>query len=590
MDTTTSGSLIALKIELERIEALLQRALIAGAAALATPSFAGPLVADQAAATALPASTYTTARVVYTRAQEAIWEYIPGVAGTPGVPPLATDEVIPAAGGVLARTSYSSPKWRIGVNDIYIDPANPAASNENAGFDPALPLKTGYELHRRRGWDDSLPIVGPNLATSPDGYSNIHVQSDIVAPDSLPIKVTIAKNSQLRVNGNTPTVIRSAVLTNAVVAMNPAAPLGGTRLQIRDNTLANWTAFMVPNRRVRMIDGPAAGGTLQPQTNQAGGAVDCSPCQTTAGGFPTFSTVPTTVTPAVGNTYHVEQLTVCNFGEILVDQELNDAFGADTFFDINNVNLPAIGVIAQQSWTPTARNGVFINFYQCTVDRQMNFDGGITLCIACYFGAVAILLSSGVSGQANINGGGANGLISSGGPGSILQIVLNGNAKFESIIDFNFVSNSGIAAMTGAIRNAAFWNAIVLGGVNAGGHGLLLGGGSSGAPFFGFRGDLIFHGLVWGNSATASATGLYVAAGCDGLGAPQNITGPSGDLKLADRTTGWFFDAAAAVYNPAAGPLAFSWANLAAAQPGGFGGDAHNPVNDCHFVPLETSA
>lgn len=574
---------------IERLESLIKRVLAASAAGALT-SFAGPIVANQAAATALPASTYTTARQIYTLAQEAIWQYIPGVPGNVGTPPLSPDEVITAAGGVLARTSYSSPKWRIGVNDVYIDPANVNASNENTGFDPALPLKTGYELHRRRGWDDAKPIVGPNLATSPDGYSNIHVQSDIVSPDSLPIKVTIAKNSQLRVQGNTPTLIHAGTLTNAVVAMNPAAPVGGTRLQIRDNTLANWTAFMVPNRRVRMINGPAAGGTLQPQTNQAGGAVDCSACQTTAGGFPTFSTTPTTVTPAVGNTYNVEALTVCNLGEVDVDQELNDAFGADTFFDIDNVNLPAIGTIAQQSWTPKAPNGVFINFYQCTVDRQMNMDGGNTLCIACYFGAVAILLTSGISGQANLLGGGANGNILSGGAGSILQIVLDGNAKFEAIVDFNFVSNAGIAAIVGVIRNAAFWNALVLGGVNTGGHGLLLGGGSSGSPFFGMRGSLIFHGTVWGNSTTATARGLLVCSGCNGLGAPQNITGTAGDFKLADRTTGWFFDPAAAVYNPAAGPIAFSWANLAAAQAAGFGGDAHNPVNNCHFVPLETSA
>ena len=210
----------------ERIESLLSRALAlaaaASAAAAAANSFAGPVVANQLAASALPLSTFVTAKQVYTVAQEAIWEYIPGVAGAVGVPPLSPNEVIPAAGGVLARTNYSSPKWRIGVNDMFIDPANPAANDENDGFTALTPLKTGYELHRRRGWDASKPVVGPSLATSPDGYSNIHVQSDIVAPDSLPIKITIAKNATMRVQGGPSTILRTSTLTNAVTAMNPA--------------------------------------------------------------------------------------------------------------------------------------------------------------------------------------------------------------------------------------------------------------------------------------------------------------------------------------------------------------------------------
>lgn len=586
---------------IERLEKLVKR-LLAAASAGALTSFAGPIVANQAAATALPAGTYTTARQVYTLAQEAIWQYVPGVPGAVGVPPLTADEVITAAGGVLARTNYSSPKWRIGVNDVYIDPANGAASNENTGFDPALPLLTGYELHRRRGWDDSKPIVGPNFATSPDGYSNINIMSDVVSPDSLPIKVTIAANATMRVRGNTPTVIRSAVLTNAVVAQNPAVPLGGTRLQIRDNLLANWTAFMVPNRRVRMIDGPAAGGTLQPQTNQAGGAVDCSPCQTTAGGFPTFSTVPTEVTPAVGNTYHVEQLTVCNLGEIDITQELNPAFGADTFFDFVDINLPFIGtgLGGSQTWAPRSGAGVFLNFYQCTVDRSVDASFANLLLIACYAGAIAITISSSPSGnqQSVLVGGGMNGNVLSGGPGSIGQIVINGNSRFEVTVDFNFVANACISAITGGIRGAAFWNALILAGVNTAGHGLLVGGGGTG-PFFGMRGDLIFKSTVWGNTTSAAATGCLIAASCSGVGPPQNITGPGGDCKLANfsATVGnnTFWQAATGLDVGATGVAgvvsASSWAFITAAQGApGYGGSVHNRDQNASFVATETTA
>lgn len=165
------------KPRLERLETLIELLHPGGGP---PPSFSGPIVADQAAASALPASVYVNARLVWTIAQEAIWQFIPGVPGTVGVPPLAADEVIVAAGGVLARTEYSSPKWRVGVNDIFIDPANGAASNENDGFTALTPLKTGYELFRRWGWSASKPLVGCNFATSPDGFTNIHVRKSVV--------------------------------------------------------------------------------------------------------------------------------------------------------------------------------------------------------------------------------------------------------------------------------------------------------------------------------------------------------------------------------------------------------------------------
>lgn len=70
---------------------------------------------------------------------------------------------------------------------------------------------------------------------------------------------------------------------------------------------------------------------------------------------------------------------------------------------------------------------------------------------------------------------------------------------------------------------------------------------------------------------------VLLAGVLDGVGGftPQNPVFPS--------PSAWFFQAATATYQPAAGPLACSWANLAAAQPGGFGGAAHEPGNDAHI-------
>jgi hypothetical protein len=586
---------------LERIDALLAmaRAIAVGAASIASAGvgFDGPSVANQAAATALPLSTYATARFVYTRAQEAIWQYIPGVPGTVGVPALKADEVIAAAGGVLARTTYSSPKWRTDVNDVFIDPANPAASNENDGFTALTPLLTGYELHRRWGWDASRPIVGCNLATSPDGFTHVRVQSDLVSPDSLPIKITIAHDSLLQIESPllAANILRTAVLTNAVTPMNRAVPLGGTRLRIQDNTLANWTAFMAFNRRVRFLDGPAGpgpgtltGGTLQPQTNQAGGAVDCSACQTTSPSA--FSFTPTAVTPAVGNTYVVEQLVQVNLGEIDIAQELNPTFGGyNAIVYFLNINLPSIG---GQSWAPQSNGlglfaGVELIFFQCTIDRSIDGSAGNVVLNACYGSQGAF--STGGHQQQFIVGGGWNGGIA----GSGVQIAINGQGgSFETAIDFDAVFNLAfIVAITGPVRSFASWNAAVTGGLNAGGHGVMIGGGGP-STFFGMRGDAQCKGTIWGNSTTATATGLLVCASCNGIGAPQNITGPTSDFKLGNKILGWFFNDVTTAYAPVgAAGVPTTWAALTAAEgAAGFGGNAHELDSNSHFVAAETTA
>lgn len=583
---------------IERLESLLKRVL-AGAAA-ASLNFAGPVVANEAAAAAFPLTDVPGGVMqVFVLTHRSIWTKRNGVAGTQGVPPLFPHEVIATTAGpvgVLCRTTYSDPALRIGINDIFIDPANVNASDENSGLTALLPLKTGYELFRRWGWDASKPIVGCNLATSPDGFTNVHVMSDLVTPDSLPIKVTLAANSSMRVVAPllAANILRTAVLTNAVTAQNRAAPLGGTRLTVRDNTLATWAIAEAPNRRVRMLNGPAIGGTFQPQTDTVAtpGEVQCTPCQTTDEA--SFSTQPTTVTPAVGNTYVVEKLVVVNLGACDIAQELNPTFGGfEAFFNVVNCNLPNTG---QQFWTPLTASagvaGVFFNFYQCTYERNMDLSRCGAIFIACYGtnngpGGIVQIGSAGGSGyNPSFNGGGANML-----GGGVLAFFFN-SILVDVVFDGDFCVNRVVAmSSVGApVRNCASWNAVGGGGINAAGHGFQVGvGGGAASTFFGIRGITMFKGTVWGNQN--GGAGMQLGSSCQGVGPPQNITGVQGDFKLGNKLVGWWFNDATAAYNPIGGSVATTWANLTAAEgAAGFGGNAHELDSNSHFVAADTTA
>jgi hypothetical protein len=153
-----------LEARVQKLESMIMR--FGAAAAAAALSFAGPTVADQAAAAAIPASVLTTSPFVFTLSQDAIWQKIVGAPGAVGVPPLTAQEVIATTDGtgVLARTDYSSPRWRIGVNDIFIN--STTGNDQNDGLTVGTPIQTGRELFRRWGWGARVE-VGCNLATSP---------------------------------------------------------------------------------------------------------------------------------------------------------------------------------------------------------------------------------------------------------------------------------------------------------------------------------------------------------------------------------------------------------------------------------------
>lgn len=535
-----------------------------GAAPGTGGTFAGPIFATEALASAAP--NIVDGEQVFILSHRSIWTKRAGVAGTVGVPPLTAHEVIPSVGpvvGVLARTSYSDPALRVGVNDVFIDPANPAANDENPGT-AALPLKTGRELFRRWGWG-SPQEVGANLTTSPDGYVNVHVVSSVISPDSLPLVDMVASNGSWRVVAGTPTVLRTSTLTAAPTAMNRAAPLGGTRLRLTDAALASWAPFIAQNVRGRFTNGPAAGGTFQPQVNVGGGVVDCSGCQTT--NEPGFSTVPTTVTPVNGNTYVIEQLVTVNMNSFVVSQELNPGFGGfNAFISITNAFVPSAG--QQSEWMINIQNNAQVAFYQCTIARQIESRTGLIFWVACYWTeGMAMLLGS----QAQVQGGGAVRLAA-----SVSPFILWGTNLGR--IDNDFVSNGISLADLGAnaaFFNMAFWNC-VNDSFDPGGHGINVSG---------TKGS--FLGTAWGNGN--AGVGIHVTSGASGVGAAQNATGTAGDLGLGSHlgvgAGAQYFNVATGAYLPVAAGQDLTWALITAAKAApGYGGGAHIPDQNAHWV------
>ena len=236
--------------------------------------------------------------------------------------------------------------------------------------------------------------------------------------------------------------------------------------------------------------------------------------------------------------------------------------------------MPSSGL--QTGIGPTAQNGAFLNFYQCTFNRQLFMDNaGQAFLIACYY--TEGVINDG--GDMNLLGGGALKLATTTGP------FIATTASLAGVIDDDFVSEGMpiICDGTSSIGNAAAWNCAA-GGVNPGGHGILFGLGR-------VRAVVRAEGLAWGGGNAGA--GLRVASSSSGVGAAQNVTGATGDLALASQVGGaalcTYWDTPTSTYLPVGGQ-ALSWALITAAKGApGYGGGAHNNDQDARWVAVEAN-
>lgn len=562
---------------IERLESLIEFAR--GAAA---NIFAGPIVANEAGAAAFPLSdTPGSHAQIFVLSHRSIWTKKNGVPGTPGVPVLKANEVIASTAGpagVLCRTTYSDPTWRLGVPDIHI--GGVGANNENDGFTALTPLASGAELGRRWG-RRNLVRGNPVDALS---TINIHIHTSILTPDYLEIDAVAALGTVVNVIGEGTTVLLAGNLDaiGGFTAQVPGAAAGGTAAMIKVGATV-WAGFI--GDRIRF---PVTGATAAILKDLGAGSARVNQ-PSIDGRASTFGT-PTLVSPANGTAFVVESLVSVNWGNVHLTNEsgdiaLNFGTGLVNVFDINGAGQ---GVNGPGTFGPIVDGpGLFqmaLFLYSCTFDVQIGLPKNVAYCSCIARGGINF----------------ANPEVASGNwlSGAVVQTAIS--VSYAGIVGTPIGSDLGLGTFStspyfqgtalllwgdGFMNDVAVFDAPGAGGVNPGGHAISVGGGtSSGVSGSNWK----TRAKVWGNGS--AGFGIHVASNCSfsynaSVSAPApNVTGAGGDFQLGVTASSWFFQVATATYQPAAGPLANTWANLAAVQPGGFGGSAHEPDRNAHLV------
>lgn len=571
-DFTSNGSITALKIELERIEALLAR--VRAAAASASASFAGPIVATEALASAF--AGLPDGEQIMVLSERSIWSSDP----TDVRPFTALDanKRIPrAGGGSLTRTTYADPKWRYGITDVYIDPSNVTgiASNENKGIhtspqvgDARAPLLTWQELFRR--WGNGNTIFTGDLV----GLSfQVHILSDepaiSAALDPATQGYITGTDTFPRYLGEANVVVLAGNLDGAggFTAQNPAVPApGGAAAQIKVGATV-WGPFI--GKRIRFT---ATGAVATILKDLGAGSARVSQPQIT--NEPLFFVAPTNANPANGAAFVVEDLVTVNTGNYWTIGGEGSAFGFGQQVNVADINVMTTNPAGDFPFAPQTdgTRSTYV-FYQCSSDRSQAQDAPVI-----HNGCT---LRSSYFTLGNLGAGAYfGGAIIPGAAGGIVVVTGNDNDVFGGAIDFNtYVQGVGVMFRGGSSCGIfSCWDAAINANINPGGHGVLIGGDPnlSAEP----AQVSIRNGPIFGTGAVGK--GLRVAASSRAnYRVLPNITGTTGDLQLGDSAVAWWWNPATAVYNPVGAGSALSWANLTA--PALFNGGAHEPHLDAHI-------
>lgn len=536
------------------------------------PGTGDVIVATEASASAV--AGLIDGQGVFILSHRSWWRSDPSFAGAL----VAHVAIARAGGGALLRSPYADPSWREAITDIYIDPGNVTgiANDENkAIFDAPqvgaarLPLLTWQELFRRWGTGNvvrtgdlvNLTVQIHVLSSTPGvGAGNDPASFDFIA----------GVDTFLRVIGEAPTTLLGPSALGAFTAQNPAVPApGGTAPTITIGATV-WGPFI--GKRIRRTSDGSVAVILR---DLGGGTARISQPQLTNEAL--FAVSPTNVVWAAADVVVVEDLTEVNLGAHFRYSFEGSAFGFGgqvNFLDIDVMNASG----SDFQWAPQVGENALIVAYQCGFDRTANQDSSLALNSCAhrtfYFGQMG-------QGQGAMYGGAI--LPPVGFP--IAAEITRASGQFFNfgVLDFFTYCQGGAVITRGSTTCGTFsiWDATVLAALNPGGHALLVGGGpnlGAGASALALRsGNPIF-------GSGSVGKGCRVAAGSE-ISAYQtlpNITGATGDFQLGDSVIGAWGDFVTGVYQPPGG-IALTWAALiAAAGVAGFGGSAHNPIQDAH--------
>jgi hypothetical protein len=487
--------------------------------------------------------TVEDGEMVWVQSQRCLYVYRLGTSLTPdGINVVAT-AFAPGLWVRLLDTGDQS--WQTQLT-WFIDPANPAASDENTGEDAAHPLLTGAEFDRRFG-----------NKQHPFGNYQIYVLSDIPYGDYLRISGVFVSGASVVVHGSaTPGEGQVVLYTSVagVTAHTVAVPAANTRPTISDPAVptGTWTGADLlslsspANRRVRLTSGANVGAIGFASKEPIAGTVDTSffgiiPPNALAG---TSTDLPTLITPAVNDQFVVEQLT--RIYDLRL--EASEDASTQTTVYVESIDLAFLTCAGTQ----------YAAFYGCTnVPTEIDTPGSIVCSTSHIAGGVlrvaetylwACHMTSGISIR-------QGGLVTFDG-----HTIGQGSGLGDAL-------EGGIAVIGSA---AAFDSPYVL-KVFQNGYGLLKDQ-STGAG-----------NIFWGDNNTGAA--LIIGSGCrvQQTGGTYVSTGTGGDFTLGGSGSARAWIEASATWT-ASGTC--TWTHLADTPVGAnkFAGSCHNVQEDAHIV------
>lgn len=558
-----------LRAAIEHLETLVREAW--NTARLAYASYAGLVAANEAAAIAL---NLTDGKSVFVLTERAWWVM---KTGTPGVtaPALKANEVIATSGGVLCRTSYSDLAWRSHIAHVYIDPIN--GDDENQGIyttapaSPA-PLKTAQELARRWGYKNVITSDPVSFETT------IHVRGAIAAPDRLDLTWIAGLNSFFRILGESTTQLHGGTLDVGAgfTAWNPTGALGGSPTIIKDSAVASFAPWI--GKRIHF---PRVNSWAYILKDLGGNQASISAPQRSDEA--SFAVVPANVFPASGDTYVIEDPVHVALGATDLDGVYDQAgtFGPASGLNIADITFTLEAVHSNTMILKTSP-ALAIALYQCCVEGSyLNAPEADSVT----FGNCRVWRLT----EESVAQTGAGGLAYFGGaivwPGGVSISNVSGGLGDAGVLDYYTSIQHGYVIIHGnsQIRSISVWDATGLGD-NPNGHGILVGTPGHHATAGAVR--IMARGVVPVFGAGNAGVGLFVGAASTAIwevvgGAPPNIYGAAGQFKLGSGGKARFFDEGLGL--PSA-VLPETWAAIAAAQPAGFGGNAHNYTDESHLL------
>lgn len=435
-----------------------------------------------------------------------------------------------ASTGRWIRTPYAHPFW--GAQTTWnIDPVS--GNDEGGGISPGL--KTLGELTRR--WGQWSKITASSTVT---------ILSSVPESDPLNLYAQLGAGVTLLFNG---TAIAGPTGTfTAVTAKNRST---NQTWNVTDSGLSGtWTSHLA--QRLRITSGARVGGQAWVVADNGS-----KTAVTSEWAIPDSENfIITTVAPQSGDPYIIETFPTMYIGALPLfgDQSSDSGF---TFVRIDNVNIPNTPLEPQ---TGAFSTGIDIGFAGCKIDLTYLSNATVTFQGGCY-------LSRGVACQ----GGDYNGLACYYG-GLFSVSALQGDVSLDGDC---FVTGDGIQIQPGCGMQIGTTSCFA-----SSGNGISI---AAGATLLCVDTSLN-SSFLWGSGS--SAFGLSVAA--NGTFTFQSntptLTGLSGDFKLGSATSARAFDETTGA---ATTSRTCTWAHVAASiGSGGFGGSAHNFVQNAHVVTL----